>query len=143
MKTKSQELLISDLTIAELFLRLPGHIYIKDKAGVYLAANDRDELSCAADGTKEGSKLVGKTDLDFPWRDEAQTFRNNDKEVMQSGKTKVFIEHGKLKNGKMATVCSIKTPLFDKQGNIVGIIGNTIDITEIRSQLKQELSKTR
>jgi two-component system aerobic respiration control sensor histidine kinase ArcB len=125
----------SGLSIEELFASIPGHIYAKDKNGVYLAANDRDESSCALDGTKRGSQLVGKTDRDFPWKGIAEELRLNDQKVMETGKIHLFIEKGKMKDGKEATVISLKAPLRNKAGEIIGILGNSIDITEIVDQL--------
>lgn len=124
----------SGLSFEELFASIPGHIYAKDKNGVYLAANDRDESSCALDGTKRGSQLVGKTDRDFPWKSIAEELRLNDQKVMETGKIHLFIEKGKMKDGKEATVISLKAPLRNKAGEIIGILGNSIDITEIIDQ---------
>lgn len=123
------------MSVEELFAAIPGHLYAKDKNGVYLAANDRDESSCALDGTKRGSELVGKTDRDFPWKDIVEDLRRNDQKVMESGKSQLFIEKGKMKNGKEATVISLKAPLRNKSGEIIGVVGNSIDITEIIDQL--------
>lgn len=122
--------------ISDLFASLPGHIYAKDKNGVYLAANDRDEFCSALDGTKKGSELVGKTDKDFPWKDASEALQQNDNDVMSSGKTQVFIEQGKLKNGKLATFVSIKAPLRNQKGEIIGIIGNSIELTEVEDKLQ-------
>jgi hypothetical protein len=125
-----------EISVTDLFANIPGHIYAKDQDGVYLASNDRDEFSCPSDGTKKGSEIIGKTDKDFPWKDVAEVLQCNDKEVMLSGKTMVFIEQGKLKDGKLATVVSIKAPLRNKKGDIVGIIGNSIELTGVKDQLK-------
>lgn len=126
----------TEISVSDLFANIPGHIYAKDQDGVYLAVNNRDEFSCALDGTKKGSELVGKTDKDFPWKDVAEMLQRNDKEVMLSGNPQVFIEPYEIKDGKLATVVSIKAPLRNKRGDIVGIIGNSIELTEVRDKLK-------
>lgn len=129
----------SEISISDLFANTPGHIYAKDKEGIYLAVNNRDEFSCASDGTKEGSALVGKSDKDFPWKEVAEVLQSNDREVVSSNKTQIFIEKGKLEDGKLATFISIKSPLSNKNGDIIGIIGNSIDITEVKEKLKKLL----
>jgi two-component system, OmpR family, aerobic respiration control sensor histidine kinase ArcB len=126
----------TEVSISDIFASLPGHIYAKDKNGVYLAANDRDEFCCALDGTKKGSELVGKTDKDFPWKDVAEALQRNDQAVMSSGKTQVFIEQGKLKNREFATFVSIKAPLRNQKGDIIGIVGNSIELTGVIDKLQ-------
>jgi two-component system aerobic respiration control sensor histidine kinase ArcB len=130
-----------EASIEDLFAAIPGHIYAKDKNGVYLAANDRDEFCCASDGTKKGSELVGKTDRDFPWQEVAEVLQRNDAAVMATGKTQVFIERGELKNGILATFVSIKAPLRNQSGETIGIIGNSIELTDVLDQLQQNGSR--
>lgn len=54
---------------------------------------------------------------------------------MLRGKTKIFIEKGNLKDGTMGIVVSIKSPLRNKEGEIVGIIGNSIELNEVMDTL--------
>lgn len=122
---ESQEYVISNLTLEDLFARIPGHIYAKDRNGVYVAGNNYN--------MQEGlpsKNFLGKTDYDLPWKDKADHIRHNDKEVMQIEKAKVYIEQGKLQDGRYATAISFKAPLRDESHNVIGIIGNTIELTE-------------
>ncbi len=49
---------------------------------------------------------------------------------MESGVTQYMIEEGKLADGTIGTFKTIKTPLRDGKGNIIGVLGLSIDITE-------------
>ncbi|MCC2667501.1 MAG: arcB 2, partial [Gammaproteobacteria bacterium] len=114
-------------TLNYILSHLPVHIYWKDKEGKYLGANDQQAISV---GYKQGSDLVGKTDFDFaPTKEEASLFRANDLEVMQKDVTIVTEELGTF-NGKPATVLSSKGPLRNTLGEISGILGLSIDITD-------------
>lgn len=125
---------LADLSVEELMARVPGQIYLKDLKGVYLGANANDTFSCALDGTTRGEALFGKTDYDFPWREQAEMIRRNDKEIIDTGKSNIFIEQVKLKDGRMVTFCSIKAPLKDKKGNIIGVIGHSSDISNMQKK---------
>jgi PAS domain S-box-containing protein len=124
-KTPLQEkaALPADVTFEKLFQNTAGHVFVKDKNGAYLAVNDEFRNAAGQD-----SPIIGKTDHDMPWRDSAESMIRNDREVMESGKTKTFLEKGKTGNGRLETFICEKSPLRDKQGNVIGIIGTAIMI---------------
>jgi PAS domain S-box-containing protein len=130
-----------DLNVNDLIARVPGHIYLKDLKGVYRGANANDTFTCALDGVTKGDNLFGKTDRDFSWKDQADEIQRNDKEVIESGESNIFMEKVKLKNGEMATFCSIKAPLRDKAGKIIGVIGHSTDMTKIKETAGQNTSR--
>lgn len=137
------EKVLGENTLADLFAEIPGHIYAKDRNGVYIACNNFN----AHDGMPSKT-FLGKTDSDLPWKDKADAIRRNDKEVMEIGKGKVFIEQGKLQDGRNATAISYKAPLRDEENNIIGMIGNTIELTDdlvekIREKVTSDKSKSR
>ena len=78
---------------------------------------------------------MGKTDRDFPWRDVAEELQRNDREVMSSGKTQLFVEQF-MEQGEVVTVVSIKAPLRNQQGEIIGMLGNSIELTEVMNRLR-------
>lgn len=128
---------IGNLNLADIFSCLPGHVYVKDRNGIYVACNNSN--------IHQGylaSDFLGKSDEDL-WKEKASSIRKNDKEVMETGKAKCFIEHAKLKDGSIATGYSYKAPLRDENGNIIGIIGNTLQITEEFNRASEETSRHR
>ncbi len=110
---------------------LPGSIYWKDKNGVYLGNNDY-----AADKMQlyqfMADSVVGKTDHDLFPKDVADSFRQNDVEVMVTGRELIKEESAQLPNGDLLIQLSSKRPLKDIKGEITGIVGNTVDITNIK-----------
>ena len=73
--------------------------------------------------------MVGKTDFDLFSKEQANALRKNDKQVLSEGKTLVTEEEITLPNGDTQYFEVIKTPLRDVNGHIVGLIGNSVEIT--------------
>ncbi|MGE3920636.1 MAG: response regulator [Gammaproteobacteria bacterium] len=115
----------------ELLSSIPGTIYCKNADGVYIACNDA--LVQTADG-KILSDVVGKTDRDL-WPELADVLRQNDLKVMRMGMTMSFEEPIVLPKGDRLYFISLKSPLKDEDGNIVGVIGNSLNITELKDAL--------
>ncbi len=112
------------LSTQETLDLIPSPIFLKDKEGVYFCTNQ---------AAKNLSKIEmdGKTDFEMPWKDEAKTFRANDKHVMETKITHTFIEEVVLDNEQTIRYSTVKAPLFDKSGNVIGIIGVPNQITDV------------
>lgn len=120
---------------------LPGCIYWKDRNGKYLGFN-RFTLDRLRQVDIEISRedLVTRTDYDIFDRATADAYRANDLQVMNTDKQIAYEEV--FKNDGKVVQLSTKTPLKDKRGQITGIIGNTVDITE-RAHLIDELKRAK
>jgi PAS domain S-box-containing protein len=114
---------------------IPGHIYCKDKNGVYLWCN-KEQLSAA--GFTALSQVIGKTDFDMFEHDMAARLREVDLRIMNSGKAEILEEDGFL--GEITTTLSYKAPLRDLTGEIIGIVGNSINITARQKFQRQLMS---
>jgi len=113
---------------------IPGSLYWKNEKGVYLGCNN---FLVQMLNLKTQNDIIGKTDYDL-WPEQAQALRENDKEVMQSGQSIHLEETVILPNNEQRYYTVVKIPLKDPQGNIVGIIGNSLDITNLK-QITEEL----
>jgi PAS domain S-box-containing protein len=113
---------------------IPDIAWLKDKGSIYVAVNEPFAKFCGM-GAQD---LVGKTDFDAWPKDLAEKYRADDKEVMRSGRQKKLEEPLELKDGTRILLETIKTPIFDEQGGVVGISGIARDITE-RKKLEDEL----
>lgn len=112
--------------LSGIVANMPGHLYWKDKNGVYLGCNDRQARSL---GLNHGSQVVGKTDFELPWGENvARAFVENDRRIMQTGKSESIEEKSRME-GKDVIVLSQKTPLFNEKHEVIGILGISIDIT--------------
>lgn len=112
---------------------IPGSVYWKDINGFYLGCND---VVIKKGNLSSRSQIVGKTDYDI-WPEFAEQIRKNDIEVIKQNITIETEETVVLKNGECFFFSSVKSPLRDNSGNIIGIIGNSIDITELKRAKQQ------
>ncbi len=112
--------------LQSLIKTLPDLIWLKDTEGRFLMCNLRFEKLY---GKKE-SEIIGKTDFDFVSADEAMFFRKKDKEALNANRSLTNIEWVTFADdGHREMVETIKTPLYDNNKNIVGVIGIARDIT--------------
>lgn len=108
---------------------LPGSIYWKDRDGHYMGCN-RFVLEMA--GFNKHSEIIGKTDYELCWRQFADEWAAADNKVLLSEKSLILEEKVKLSSGKILTELTHKSPLKDQDGNIIGTIGASLDITELK-----------
>jgi PAS domain S-box-containing protein len=114
---------------------MPGCMYCKDANGVYLWCN---EAQAKVLGFKSPKEVIGKTDYDLPWRQNAKTLLETDQRIMHSRVPEEVLEELANINGKLMVMLTKKSPLFDDKNNVIGIIGISIDITERKA--KEELN---
>ena len=81
-------------------------------------------------GAKEAD-IVGKTDYDFVDKELADFFRENDNKAIFAGKTTSNEEWITFADdGHRIFLDTIKTPMYDEQGMLIGILGIGRDITD-------------
>lgn len=120
---------------------IPQAIFWKDVNSVYLGCN-AVFARFAGVGTPEN--IVGRTDYDLAWtKEEADSFRRDDRRVMDSNKPIYHIIEPQLQaGGKHAWLDANKIPMHDVEGNVIGILGTYEDITE-RKDAEMELEKSK
>ncbi|EKE01458.1 MAG: Sensor protein [uncultured bacterium] len=117
---------------------MPGAIYWKDINGYYLACSD---YLLRESNFKDESDVVGKTDYElFPGR-LANKLRKNDLKVIETGLELIAEEFIILPNKDRKFFQVIKTPLKDKNGIVIGILGNSVDITDRKRAEKLQIEK--
>ena len=105
---------------------IPDIILYKDVDGVYIGCNSR--FAKLMGRTKE--EIIGKTDQELLGQKEADSYTANDLAVLRSKKSVQFVEWVSYPDGSKALIDTRKTPVFDENGDIIGIIGVGRDITE-------------
>ncbi len=106
-------------------------IYVKDLEGRYLLAN----RYIAELHGMEPADVCGKSDPELFAAEEAEAIRAVDRQVIETGTPIEVEETVRFKDGVVHTYLSLKTPLTDAAGVIVGMCGISSDITErIRSE---------
>ena len=115
---------------------LPGPIYWKDRNSIYLGMNKFTLDACQLESF---DNFIGKSDYDL-WPQAAEELIKHDQEVIQTGKPIQRNESIISPTGQIKYFTVVKLPLRDDDGNIIGVIGNSIDITAQKEaeRLKQE-----
>ncbi len=113
--------------IFDYFVRmLPGAIYYKDKDGLYLGCSD---YLLSSSGFKSPADVVGKTDYDLFSPEHADNLKKNDHYVIKHDQALITEEKITLPSGETKYYEVVKKPLKNIEGKIIGIIGNSIEIT--------------
>jgi PAS domain S-box-containing protein len=137
---KQSELALSnsETHLRTLLQTIPDLIWLKDTKGVYLTCNTMFERFF---GAREAD-IVGKTDYDFVDRELADSFRANDLKAMEAGKPTSNEEWISFADdGHRAFLETIKTPMYDSDGSLIGILGIGRDITS-RMLAEQKLKQS-
>jgi PAS domain S-box-containing protein len=113
---------------------IPDLIFYKDCNRAYLGCNKAFE---AFAGRPE-KDLVSRTDLDIFNRDVAVSFREMDLEILSTEESRRNEEWIDYPDGRYVLLETLKTPFFDLDGEILGVVGVSRDITE-RKKMEEEL----
>lgn len=113
------------MLLEEGLYNAPGNIYWKNADGIYLGCN---YINAKALGLNSPDDIIGKTDFDLAWGKEALTYRKNDLCVIDSRTSEIVEEVAPLPN-RTVIYLSQKMPLIDKDCNVVGVLGISVDIT--------------
>ena len=105
---------------------IPDLIFFKNRESVFLGCNKAFEVHS---GVQE-NEIIGKTDLELLPREQAESFRQKDREMLASGKAVRIEEWIPSPNGGGGLFETLKTPYNDSNGEQLGLIGVSRDITE-------------
>lgn len=105
---------------------IPDMAWLKDRDSRFIAVNKPFGDSCGV----SPEEIVGKSDLDIWPKELAERYRADDRELIESGQRKWTEEQIKNEQGQIISVETIKTPIYDGDGQIVGTSGTSRDISE-------------
>lgn len=127
----AEEKLIRESSLLKTVINtVPARIFWKDRESRFLGCN---RLFAEDAGLADEEELVGKTDHDMPWREEAASFVSDDKKVMQTQTSKInYEEPMTLKDGSTRWLNTSKVPLLDQNGSVEGILGAYFDISNVK-----------
>ena len=119
----------------------PQYIYWKGLDGRYLGCNYN---FARAAGVEKPDAIVGLTDHDLAWGEgDADLYIATDEEVIRENKAALHrIRPFRGADGRTRIIDSSKTPLRDKNGKVIGLIGFFDDVT-ILKQNEEELIRHR
>ncbi|MEG4573075.1 PAS domain S-box protein [Microcoleus sp. N3A4] len=115
----------------------PDIIVVKDREGRYVAMN-----SILANFLgRPIEEIIGKDDLELLPPDTAREVMAKDRQIMAAGITESYEEEVSSQHETTKTFLTTKAPWRDANGNILGIIATTRDISD-RKKVEQTLRQT-
>lgn len=122
-------LLEQEAAYTSLVEGLPLNVFRKDLRGRFVDANT---LFCKTLG-KSKEQILDKTDFDFFPNEQASKFRRGDEHVLSTGETLEEVEeYPHADTGKLLYIQTLKAPVRDATGRIIGVQGMFWDVTARR-----------
>jgi PAS domain S-box-containing protein len=122
---------------------VPGVVYAKDREGRMLMANHGTTELIG----KPPDEYLGRTDAEFlDDRAQGEAIMANDRRIMEGREIQQVEEAVHRPDGMPATWLSTKAPLRNETGEVIGLIGTSIDITDrkrIEAALRESEEKLR
>ena len=130
MSRLNSEIQYQSSLMNSLINAIPDLIFFKDTQMRFLGANKAFERQVGM--SKE--KFIGKSDRSFLPEPVADKFRKSDEIIIEEQKT-IFLESEDLDaKGNKIIYDTRKSPFYDNEGKLLGIIGVSRDITERKHQ---------
>ncbi len=127
-KQTEEHLKNSEALYHSLVETIPQPIYRKDTQGKFTFANQH---FCNFMG-KTLEQLVGKSDFDFFPMELAEKYRRDEWHVLETGQPVAVVEEVQVPGKERMIIQTVKTPLHDSSGRIIGLQGMFFDITKQR-----------
>lgn len=134
----------SQIMLQKIIDVLPIRIFWKDINLCYLGCN----IAFAKDaGKSTPEEIIGKDDFQMGWKDQAEMYRKDDMEVINS-KTPIInhIENQTTPEGNTIWLNTNKLPLMGDNGEVRGVLGTYMDITDKKiadDNLKKALEESK
>ncbi len=115
---------------------IPDHVYVKDLDGRFILDNIAHRR---LHGPKTDGTTMGRTVFDYYTPDDAARFEEEDRAVIENGEAILNREEPvPQEDGREAWVGITKVPLRDTDGEIVGLVGISADISD-RKMAEEQL----
>ena len=122
--------------LSGLLKSIPDMVFFKTKEGVYLGCNPE----FARFANRDIPDIVGSTDYDLFDKELADFFRTQDRSMMEQGNPRHNEEWIQYPDGARILLDTVKAPLVDADGRVLGLLGVGRDITELK-RATMELQK--
>jgi diguanylate cyclase (GGDEF)-like protein/PAS domain S-box-containing protein len=126
VESRTQELERQTAVLRRIIDSIPDFIILKDTNSAYLGSNKAFEEFTG----KPEQEQIGKTDYDLFDSNLAVTFRSLDRQILETGQTHSQEEWVSYPDGRQALLSTVKTPFYGPNGEILGLVGISRDITD-------------
>ena len=138
IERKAEEALTHEQYLMDAIMNnFPDHIYFKDRESRFIRVNKAQAQFL---GLADTAEVIGKTDFDFFTKEHAQQAFDDEQTIIRSGQLLTKEEKETHPDGPDTWASTIKLPLRDKEGNIIGTFGISRDITT-RKLAEKELTQ--
>lgn len=135
-KQTEERLMETFLQQSAILDNIPDMAWLKDLNSRYIAVNEQFLKTCG----RTMEEIIGKTDYDIWQTEYADRYRKDDLEVIASGQRRQLEELQADNSGREYWVETIKTPIRNAQGMVIGTTGIAREITERK---KAEIERER
>jgi PAS domain S-box-containing protein len=106
---------------------IPDSVYFKDDQNRFILVNKAK----AEHSNETPETMIGKTDFDYFPREQAQRIVDDENAIMRSGQPMINkLEHLVREDGSEHLVSVTKIPRYNEDGDIIGTVGISRDVTE-------------
>ncbi len=127
---RASELAQSQQMLQFVLDAIPVRVFWKDKELNYLGCNPLFAHDAGLDSTQD---IVGKSDFEMGWAEQAEEYHPDDLQVIESGEPKLNYEEPQTTpTGEQIWLRMSKIPMRDAEGNVVGILCAYDDISDIK-----------
>ena len=110
---------------------IPLGVFWKNRDGRYLGCNRRFLIDA---GLSTWDDITGRADSRMPWKEQAELFLDEDRQVMDTGQAKIGCEKPVVgTDGVRRWMRTNKVPLTGSSGGVIGVLGTHEDITESKN----------
>ena len=129
LQNSNTELQASQIMLKTVLNTIPVSVFWKNSNLTYLGCNAK---FAGEAGLQSAEEVIRKDDYMLSWgKTHADAFRADDLKVLHSGKARLHFEEPQLRpDGSTRWLGISKVPLVDENGNITGLLGTYVDITE-------------
>jgi two-component system, OmpR family, aerobic respiration control sensor histidine kinase ArcB len=134
LNNSQNKLLEKEAYFSDILANVPGFVYWLDQNNVYQGCNDSLAKNV---GLKSKKDIIGKTNSQMPWKEQAGQINDFNNLVMQSRKPykkEEIVQFGEVTR----SFISEKVPLFNSKKEVIGLVGVSVDITD-QKIIEQEL----
>ncbi len=121
--------------LEDIVALMPGHVYWKNRNCVLQGCNDEQAKDA---GLSSRHDIVGKTAYDLLWGDQSEEEKRKqaqitdeiDHKIMDLDEPETVEEFAFDLDGKKKHYISRKVPIKDKENEVIGLVGISVDVTE-------------
>jgi PAS domain S-box-containing protein len=129
-KQAEEELLAAQQITEGILNTIPVSVFWKDRNLIFMGCN---AVFARGGGFADPKDIIGKDDYMLSPRDEAEVYRSDDRQVIESGISKLYFEETQTTpEGITTTNLTSKIPLRNSKGEVIGVLGTFMDISKIK-----------